>query len=148
MRVTDNVASVGKLIPIRLNIMVVGETGSGKTTFLRTMFKHYTADEIIRAEMSAPTERTVEIQNIGKFIIPSSTVACQVNLFDSPGFGDYIDNNNAIHKVRDYLQDKHHSWLGSNANVVTHEVYLFLSVTSCHIVSNYFPWNAGKKCSR
>ena len=113
---------------IRFNIMVVGETGSGKTTFLRTMFKQYSVDEIIRSEMSAPTEKTVEIQNIGSFIIPPNPIACQVHLIDSPGFGDYIDNHEAVHKVRDYLQDKHHSWLSSNPNLVSDKVCVLFNL--------------------
>jgi septin family protein len=115
-------AKIGKLVPIRLNMMVVGETGSGKTTFLRTLFKNYCEDEVVRAELTALTVKTVEIMEIGEFQIKSDAVACQVHLLDSPGFGDYIDNNCAINTVKEYLTKAHNSWLSSNSNLVPDEV--------------------------
>ena len=117
-----NMAKIGKLVPIRLNMMVVGETGSGKTTFLRTLFKNYCEDDVVRAELSALTVKTVEILEIGEFQIKSDAVVCNVHLLDSPGFGDFIDNNSAINTVKDYLADAHTAWLGSNPNHVRDEV--------------------------
>ena len=51
---------IGKPHAVRFNVMVVGETGSGKTTFLKTLFKKYTTDEIIRAELTSKTIKTVK----------------------------------------------------------------------------------------
>jgi septin family protein len=60
---------------------------------------------------------------IGEFQIKSDAVVCQVHLLDSPGFGDYIDNNCAINTVKEYLTEAHSAWLNSNSNLVPEEVW-------------------------
>jgi len=110
---------LGKPHTIRFNIMVVGETGSGKTTFLKTLFKAYCQNEIIRSELTAKTVKTVKIEEIGLFTLESEALDCEVHLFDSPGYGDYINNQNAIETVKNHLSEAHIAWLGTNGNQMT-----------------------------
>lgn len=112
----------GKPSAIRLNIMVVGETGSGKTTFLKTLFKVYCGNKIIRAELCSKTIKTVKIEEIGFFTLETAALDCEVHLFDSPGYGDYINNQDAIETVKGHLEQAHNAWLVSNGNPMTEKV--------------------------
>ena len=110
---------IGKLAPIRFNIMVVGETGSGKSTFLKTLFRKYLSEhQIIEAGLNSATIKTVSIERIGKFSLPAENQDCNIHLFDSPGYGDYINNQNAIETVRNYLEQAHQDWLELNGNML------------------------------
>jgi len=113
---------LGKPSTIRLNIMVVGETGSGKTTFLKTLFKLYCGNKIIRAELAAKTMKTVKIEEVGFFTLETPALDCEVHLFDSPGYGDYINNQNAIETVKRHLEQAHDAWLTTNGNPMTEKV--------------------------
>ena len=114
---------LGKPSTIRLNIMVVGETGSGKTTFLKTLFKLYCGNKIIRAELATKTMKTVKIEEVGFFTLETPALDCEVHLFDSPGYGDYINNQNAIETVKRHLEQAHDAWLTTNGNPMTEKVY-------------------------
>lgn len=108
---------LGKPWAVRFNIMVVGETGSGKTTFLRTLFKKYcTSDIFFKSDLYSMTVKTVTIEEIGSFVLESPAQDCEVHLFDSPGYGDYINNQNAIEVVKDNLVASHDAWYGMNGN--------------------------------
>lgn len=105
--------------------MVVGETGSGKTTFLKTLFKAYCGSNIVRSELCAKTVKTVKIEEIGCFVLDTPALDCEVHLFDSPGYGDYINNQNAIETVKSHLEDAHKSWFETNGNQMTEQVRIF-----------------------
>ena len=122
MSKTKSGLSIGKPHAVRFNIMVVGETGSGKTTFLTTLFKKYTKDEIIRAELTSKTIKTVKIEEIGSFMLCSEALDCDVHLFDSPGYGDYINNQDAIETVKNHLEEAHTKWIGTSGNRVPDKV--------------------------
>lgn len=114
---------MGKPPPIRMNMMVVGETGSGKTTFLKTLFKLYCGNKIIRAELSSKTVKTVKIEEIGFFTLSTQALDCEIHLFDSPGYGDFINNLDAIETVKSFLEQGHKAWLESNGNQMTDKVF-------------------------
>lgn len=100
--------------------MVVGETGTGKSTFLRTLFRRYlNDDEIIRAGLNKKPSKTVQIEEIGRFSLPADSLDCNVHLYDSRGYGDYMNNANAIGTVRSYLEEAHNNWLELNGNMMT-----------------------------
>lgn len=113
----------GRFPAIRFNIMVVGPTGSGKTTFLMTLFKRYVDDvnAIITynsMDFNNRTTKTVRMERIGAFKLHSEAVDCEISLYDSVGFGDSINNDEAINYVRDYLARAHEEWLSFNGNCV------------------------------
>ncbi|KAJ1402305.1 Septin-type guanine nucleotide-binding (G) domain-containing protein [Ochromonadaceae sp. CCMP2298] len=110
---------IGKQHAIRFNTMVVGETGSGKTTFLKTLFKSYGEVVVSEGEKSG---NTVKIEEIGAFTLETQTIDCEVHLFDSPGYGDYINNQDAIETVKRHLEGAHRSWLATNGNKLTEQV--------------------------
>ena len=123
-----SILKIGKPNTIRFNIMVVGETGSGKTTFLKTLFKAYCNSEIIRNELNSKTIKTVKIEEIGCFILETEALDCEVHLFDSPGYGDYINNQNAIETVRNHLERAHRLWLETNGNQMSERVSFFFAI--------------------
>ena len=119
---------IGELIKLRLNITVIGETGIGKTTFLKTLFKRYCSNEAIRSILSTSTTKTVMIEKIGGFEISSGAVKCAIELTDCPGFGDFVDNRCAIRTVADFLKKGHDDWLTSNTNWVSPEVSILFKI--------------------
>ncbi len=91
------------------NMMVCGESGLGKTTFVNTLFsttlkstEDHPRDNAIR--------KTVRI-NISRAILEESDFSLRVNVIDTPGFGDNINNDKAWQTVVDFIDDQHDSYM-------------------------------------
>ena len=95
----------------RFNIMVVGESGLGKTTFLKTLLKDYSQDELIQHS----GEKTCGINRVGEVeLTQQGGETVLVTFVDSAGYGDEIDNkkhfdpiiNHITNQFRAHKQDK------------------------------------------
>jgi septin family protein len=103
----------------RFNVMVVGESGLGKSTFLRTLFKGFVKDiqklvpsgqggvEGVPAEttprLDQSKKKTTSVREIGKIEIQSGNTLYILTVIDTPGYGDYIDNNKSFAPIEDYI---------------------------------------------
>ena len=99
--------------PLRFNILVVGESGLGKTTFLVTLLKKYCSDlEQLAPRLRSPPHKTIEIGEIGRFLLKTTSGdIVEVVLYDSPGYGDFVNNQESIDQVRTNLLHRHEHWL-------------------------------------
>lgn len=98
---------------------------------LKTLFKEY-CDNKIELNVKAKSQKTVNTECIGTFPLCSVTGKCIVHLYDSPGYGDYINNQSAIDRVRSFLITAHEKWLSIDGNKQSDQVrFIFL-----HIVLN------------
>ncbi|KAF2858559.1 cdc12 like protein [Piedraia hortae CBS 480.64] len=92
-------------------IMVAGESGLGKTTFVNTLFsttiKGY-ADN--RRRHSRQTQKTVEI-DITKAELEERFFKVRLTVIDTPGFGDYVDNRDGWQPIIEFLDDQHESYM-------------------------------------
>eukprot|EP01041_Mallomonas_annulata_P009136 gene9136-18926_t len=112
--------TVGKGKGFRFNIMVVGESGQGKTTFLKALLKRYVKDLVVTSNIHGDRpSKTVEISEIGSFIVDTDVGECDVCLFDTPGYGDHINNQNAIDLIYNYLDFHHNKWRNIDAHAMT-----------------------------
>ncbi|RCI07471.1 hypothetical protein L249_4550 [Ophiocordyceps polyrhachis-furcata BCC 54312] len=109
-------------------IMVAGESGLGKTTFINTLFsttiKNY-ADHKKRHQKQV--DKTVEIEITKaeleeKFFkgtaspLPSTAATNQfftvrLTVIDTPGFGDYVNNRDSWMPIIEFLDDQHESYM-------------------------------------
>lgn len=95
----------------QFNIIVVGQTGLGKSTLINTIFASHLIDSKGRLEHDEPVRQTTEIQTVshGRFFGPKSIntqsylivrgivisengVRLRLNIVDTPGYGDQINN--------------------------------------------------------
>lgn len=92
-------------------IMLAGESGVGKTTFINTLFsttvKNY-ADNNARFKM--PIQKTVEI-GITKAELEEKGFSLRLNIIDTPGFGDNVNNKDAWQPLVDFVDDQHESYM-------------------------------------
>lgn len=98
-----------------LTLMVVGESGLGKTTFINTLFStnlKAKADDHERFEQ--PVRKTVEI-DITRAEIEEKGFNLRVNVIDTPGFGDNVDNNAAWYPITSFLDDQHEIFMSQDA---------------------------------
>ncbi|KAJ2002626.1 Cell division control protein 11 [Coemansia thaxteri] len=87
------------------NVMLVGESGLGRTTFLNTLCERVVVDAAGKqvsseqAHIAEPMQfkhYTVEMEEDGMKII--------LNVIDTPGFGDGIDNENCFMQIQEYIE--------------------------------------------
>ncbi|KAJ1829675.1 Cell division control protein 11, partial [Coemansia sp. RSA 2703] len=86
------------------NVMLVGESGLGRTTFLNTLCERMVVAKpektnTEQAHIAEPMQfkhHTVEMEEDGMKII--------LNIIDTPGFGDGIDNENCFMQIQEYLE--------------------------------------------
>jgi cell division control protein 12 len=102
-------------------IMVVGESGLGKTTLINTLFstelslpknynkRHYkqldklTEVEIIKAELE---ERQFKVK---------------LTVIDTPGFGDYVNNRDSWLPIVEFIDDQHEAYMRQEQQPQRHE---------------------------
>lgn len=91
-------------------IMLVGETGLGKTTFINTLFS--TAVKGHTNNMKRHTRSLHKTPDIGltKAVLEERGFKVKLNIFDTLGFGDNVNNKEAWQPIVDFLDDQHESY--------------------------------------
>lgn len=91
------------------NLMVCGESGLGKTTFINTLFQT-TLKPVEQQRPNTSIKKTVEIGVI-RAILEEKNFNLRVNVIDTPGFGDNVDNKKAWQSLVDFIDDQHDSFM-------------------------------------
>jgi len=92
-------------------LMVAGESGLGKTTFINTLFstsiKSYFDN---RKREIKRGNRTVEIE-ITKAELEERLFKVRLTVIDTPGFGDYVNNSDSWRPIMEFIDDQHESYM-------------------------------------
>ncbi|KAI8373801.1 Septin-domain-containing protein [Blakeslea trispora] len=92
-------------------IMVCGESGLGKTTFVNTLFTTTLKDSKDQSTRHAKQlDRTVEIE-ITKAEIEEKMFKVNLSIVDTPGFGDYVNSHNSWIPISEFIDDQHESFM-------------------------------------
>ncbi|KAF9270172.1 septin AspB [Marasmius fiardii PR-910] len=90
--------------------MVVGESGLGKSTLINTLFNTtlYAPKEI--PPPSSERAKTVAIESIGADI-EENGVRLHLTVVDTPGFGDFVNNDESWKPILDNIESRFDSYL-------------------------------------
>lgn len=88
-------------------MMVCGESGLGKTTFINTLFQTSLKLKVARRNYA---QKTTDIEVIRAQLVEKN-FSMRFNVIDTPGFGDSIDNNKTWQQVVDFIDDQYDSYM-------------------------------------
>lgn len=94
----------------QFNIMVVGQSGLGKTTFVNTLFASHLAETCGRIDPSEEFSKTPDIKVVSH-VIEENGVRLKLNIIDTPGYGDQINNEKCWDPIAKYIKDQHSAYL-------------------------------------
>ncbi|KAI3632478.1 hypothetical protein MIR68_009584 [Amoeboaphelidium protococcarum] len=81
------------------NIMVVGESGLGKSTFINTLF----STDLLQQQPMKIVNKTTHIEN-HVFELEENGVKLKLGLIDCPGFGDALNREQDLQPIVSYLE--------------------------------------------
>lgn len=98
------------------NLMVIGESGLGKSTFINSLFLTELYDP---AEFPGTFERRrktacVEASTV---CLSEKGVNLKLTVVDTPGFGESIDNSNCWQPITEYIDNKYEEYLNAESKV-------------------------------
>ena len=127
---------------LRLNIMTVGQRSTGKATFLKSLVQNYTDENFTivkptwRAEAPGDDGRIdkVRVVEVGRTPVAIGTGTVDLVMYDSLGFGDFINNQDAVASIRNYVLMSHAHWRNLDVQVrllapVHHNLSITLGMT-------------------
>lgn len=90
--------------------MVVGESGLGKSTLINTLFNThlYPRKEVPPPQQERP--KTVAIESISADIVENG-VRLRLTVVDTPGFGDFVNNNDSWKPIVDNIESRFDAYL-------------------------------------
>jgi len=94
----------------QFNVIVVGPTGLGKSTLINTIFASHLIDSKGRFGADEPVRQTTEIQAVSHVIVENG-VKLRLNIVDTPGYGDQINNEGCWDAIIKYIKDQHSAYL-------------------------------------
>ncbi|RUS25686.1 Septin-domain-containing protein [Jimgerdemannia flammicorona] len=102
--------------------MVVGESGLGKSTLVNTLFNTtlYPAKNDT-VELSPEVPKTVEIQAITADI-EENGVKLRLTVVDTPGFGDFVNNEESWKPILDNIEARFDAYLEQENRVNRHKM--------------------------
>ncbi|XKL64276.1 hypothetical protein PGB90_004362 [Kerria lacca] len=96
-------------------LMVVGESGLGKSTLINSLF----LSEVYSADHMGPSHRikkTVQVET-SKCLLKENGVNLVLTVVDTPGFGDAVDNSNCWQPIIDYIESRYEEYLNAESRV-------------------------------
>ncbi|KAF2863926.1 cell division control protein 10 [Piedraia hortae CBS 480.64] len=94
----------------QLNVMCVGPTGLGKSTLINTLFASQLAKSHGRLEAQEAIRQTTDI-SLTSHVIEENGVTLRLNIVDTPGFGDHVNNDRCWEPITRYIKDQHSTYL-------------------------------------
>ncbi|KAL7638486.1 UNVERIFIED_CONTAM: hypothetical protein RMT77_011056 [Armadillidium vulgare] len=97
------------------SLMVVGESGLGKSTLINSMF----LADIYSADHPGPSfrvKKTVQVETT-KTMLKENGVNLWLTVVDTPGFGDAVDNSDCWQPVIEYIENKYEDYLNAESRV-------------------------------
>lgn len=95
----------------QFNIMVVGHSGLGKSTLINTLFSSHLIDSSTGQDISKhPITKTTEIK-VSSHSLIEDRVRLSINVIDTPGFGDQINNDKVWEPIVKYIKEQHSQYL-------------------------------------
>ncbi|KAI9281848.1 Septin-domain-containing protein [Sporodiniella umbellata] len=93
-------------------IMVCGESGVGKTTYVNTLFTTTIKEPKSqnKRHVKSPPSKTVQIQ-ITKAELEEKMFKVKLSIIDTPGFGDYVNNRHSWIPIVDFIDDQHEKYM-------------------------------------
>lgn len=89
---------------------ITGQTGLGKSTLINTIFASHLIDSKGRLTPDEPVRSTTEIQT-ASHIIEENGVRLRLNIVDTPGYGDQVNNDRCWDPIVKYIKDQHSAYL-------------------------------------
>ncbi|XP_063681769.1 neuronal-specific septin-3-like isoform X5 [Bolinopsis microptera] len=99
------------------NLMVVGESGLGKSTLVNTLFKSKVSRTSCTNEPPQKIPKTVEINTV-THVIEEKNVRLRLSITDTPGFGDQVNNENCWLPIYDQINKQFDKFLTEERSVV------------------------------
>ncbi|KPM02775.1 septin-7-like protein [Sarcoptes scabiei] len=96
-------------------LMVVGESGLGKSTFVNSMF----VTDIYSNEYPGPSKRaakTVEVEQT-RILLKEKSVNLYLSIVDTPGYGTAVDNSNCWQPIVNFIENRYEEYLNAETRV-------------------------------
>lgn len=123
------------------NVMVVGRSGLGKSTLINTLFSSKLAESSGRWSAEEPIEKTVEIK-VKSHVLVENNVRLNVNVIDTPGFGDQINNGKCWDPLVKYIKEQHSLYLRKELTSLRPKS---IPDTRVHCILYFIPPSTGSK---
>jgi septin 3/9/12 len=94
----------------QFNVICVGQTGLGKSTLINTIFASHLIESKGRLNPDEVIRSTTDIQSVSH-IIEENGVRLRLNIVDTPGYGDLINNDRCWDPIVKYIKDQHSAYL-------------------------------------
>ncbi|KAJ9082129.1 Septin spn4 [Entomophthora muscae] len=94
---------------IPYTILVVGESGLGKTTFVNTLLSSSLLKHRDQTKRHRLIEKTTQI-TLTKAELEEDLFKVKLNLVDTPGFGDFINNNDSWISILNFIEAQYQSY--------------------------------------
>lgn len=99
----------------QFNIMVVGQSGLGKTTLVNSLFASHLAATSGRVNPEEKLISTPKIKVVSH-TIEENGVHLKINIIDTPGYGDQINNEGCWDPIHKYIKEQHVLYLLQELN--------------------------------
>jgi cell division control protein 12 len=91
---------------INFTILLVGASGSGKTTFINTLFN----TDLKGPSFPSLTEKTLKM-DINRFELEEKGFKIRLTIIDTPGFGDFVNNQSCWESVVSFIDLQYEDFL-------------------------------------
>jgi septin 7 len=99
-----------------MNLMVVGESGLGKSTLVGTLFNRDLYGPKSRKDPSAEIPKTVDIHEVSEDL-DENGVRLHLTVIDTPGFGDFVNNSDSWKPIIDDIDQRFDAYLEAENKV-------------------------------
>ena len=98
------------------NLMVVGESGLGKSTMINTLFRGKVSRQSCTPHPE-PLPSTVKINSVCH-VIEEKSVHLKLSITDTPGFGDQINNLRSWDPILEYVNKQFETYLNEEVSIL------------------------------